>query len=249
MRRALIHRGSVAALVLASMCGAAGANEIRSQCLGLGMVIVADGGAADLDAAPNRIRTNFNCLVVGGAFSWRAKGTLIGIADPPFSSEASTRLINFKVENLAGNVGGQLFTFQHRFGQLGPPMPGTSAVVNGRFDSVTTPGNLGGARLDVWSHVSGPAGTALVDTGGTPHVAGAAPIPFGFAGGPVAIVHPNRHSGMMLFYLDTPGDAILMTGAGGWQINSTAAIPEPGSLALLGLAAAGGVRRRRPGLG
>lgn len=242
MKRSLFARSAGAGLILVLHVAARG-NEITYQCSGLGAVLVPDNAAGDSDPALNHLRVEFDQTVVAGGFSWRATGTLIGIADPPFGAQATTRLENLTIQNLAGNVGGQMFSFTHTFPQLGPPLPVNTFSLTGHFDSLVTPGLLEGGRLAYTASVTWLGGIESLGGGDTGHVSGAAPIPFAFAGGPVSPIHPTAHSALLTFYLDSPGDAILMGGGEGWDIE---AAPVPGPASVMVFACAGlGVRRRR----
>ena len=137
----------VAAALVLAMSSHAPANEITYQCLGLAAVTVHDNDAADLDLLPNRMLVQFDQTVVGFGFSWRATGTLVGIADPPFSASATTRLLNLTIQNLEGNCNDQRFTFTHTFPQLGPPLPQNNLGLSGRFDNLETPGWLHGGKI------------------------------------------------------------------------------------------------------
>jgi hypothetical protein len=226
------------------MTAGARANEITYQCLGLAAVTVHDGDAADDDPLASHVLVHFDQTVVGFGFSWRATGTLIGIADPPFSASATTRLEDLTIQNLEGNCNDQIFTFSHTFPQLGPPLPVNNMSISGHFDNLDTPGWLNGGFLSWSAWVTWPGGTEPLGGGATGFIGGPAPINFAGAGGPVAVIHPTAHNASMLFYLDSPGDAILMGEGEGWDMD---AVPAPGTCVLLVVASAF-VRRRRSGV-
>ncbi len=222
---------------------AARGNVIQYQCGVLAPVVVADGDPEDLDPAERHIRVNFDCTVVAGINSWRARGTILGIADPPVIGGATTSLTDLTIENLTGNVNGHMFQFAHSFFQLGPPAPENSFDLSGHFDNVLHPGILNGARLDYVAQVVALGGAVTpIGADGTGVQAGAAPIPFAFEGGPVVVFHPIEHRGEMIFYLDSPGDAILVGEGEGWNIQ---AVPAPGATMATAFVLAGLSRRRR----
>ncbi len=233
---------SLVSLAAASLCFAApaSANLIRYQCGALASVEVLDGGAGDADAAADAIEHSFSCDVVTDDFAWHAEGTLVGIFAAP--DQATTAITELLIINTAGNVGGQSFDFEHVFqSPLGPPAPLHSASLSGHFDNAG--GTLNGGLLSYTASVSNLSSeTEVILTGifpadGIPAV-GAVPIPFADAGGGVSLLTPIRHRLSLTFYLDSPGDSIVIGEGEGFGAEA-APIPEPATGLLLASALAG----------
>ena len=222
--------------------GSVQANLIKIECLGEAPLFVADGDPVDLDPLADRIRVEFDIERDDGVNIWRATGTAIGIFDP--SQNATTRLENTTIRNVQGNVHG-FFFLTHTFqSPLGPPDPDNNADISAHFDNVNAPGYLNGAGLTYWTRVV-PLGGApvVVDTAGWFNLSGAAPIDIAHAGGPVNVLRPIEHQLELNFYLDSPGDALIIGEGEGIDIEA-APVPAPSAwLAAAGLLIA--CRRRR----
>ena len=211
------------------------ANFIRYQCGALDAVEIVDDGVGDADPAVGAIEHAFSCDVIGGAGSWHAEGTLIGVFGPPDS--ATTSISNLTIENTGGNVNPGQFLFDHLWeSPLGPPTPQHSASLDGHFDNPS--GTVNGARIDYTASVinlGGEVETILM--GAFPLVgfssSGPAPIPFSGDGGPVELLTPIQHQMLITFYLDSPGDSIVFGDGEGFSAEA-APIPEPGTLLLVG---------------
>ena len=240
---------SLGSFVTALLCAApASANLISYQCGLLDPVVVLDGDAGDADAADDAIAHSFSCDVVTDDFAWHAEGTLVGVFGPP--DLATTTIAELLIINTAGNVGGQTFDFEHVFqSPLGPPEPLHSASLSGHFDNAG--GTLNGGLLSYTASVANlSAESAVILTGifppdGIPAV-GVAPIPFADAGGGVSLLTPISHRLFLSFYLDSPGDSIVIGEGEGFGAEA-APIPEPGTGLLLAASLAGiALRARRP---
>jgi len=230
---------------LGSVGGRAYANFVSYQCGLEPPVFVVDQDPGDDDAAEDRIEHSFACDVDAGVGAWHAEGTLLGVFGPP--DTAGTELRNVTIENTAGNVQAQLFRVEHVFqSPLGPPPPLHTVVIAGHYDSFASD-TVQGAKLNYDAFVYALDGSfETILSGRFPAdgsiINGPAPIPFADAGGPVSINTPIRHRLDLLFYLDSPGDAIVFGEDEGFDAESNP-IPEPGTGLLL--LVAGAIRRRR----
>ncbi|MHC4948721.1 MAG: hypothetical protein ACYTG1_10720, partial [Planctomycetota bacterium] len=88
-------------------------------------------------------------------------------------------------------------------------------------------GTLGGAILtwDIWTVYGSALQTQTLLNGATPYVM--APAAFADTGLLYTLPQPHEHHAQLLFYLDTPGDAIIMTAGDGIDVATAAALcPE-----------------------
>ncbi len=215
MNRRLMFLPGVACIAAAAPLATSPAmgqmSSISYSCGGAAPTVVVDNGALDLDPAVGSIVHQFDCTVAVGIMRWRATGELRGTLDWPVA--ATTSLTGLTIQNLEGNVAAQVFEFQHEWlPPLGPPLIGTWGSLEGVFDSVTSPGWVNGASL-TWATSVRQSPVWHPVMGGFAAGVGAAPIPFSDEGGPLVLAHPDAHKVFLMFYLDSPGDAILM-GAG-----------------------------------
>lgn len=204
----------LAGAALTALPAHARANSVAYQISGTAVVVVADGGGADLDPLPDRIKfsINANGVTMGGA-TFHVSATIVAQADPPVTGKPFLTFSSLTITNTGGNVAGGTMWLQHDFAAIDKPSQWSAKLV-GRFDSTVTPGNLAGGSLNYLTKVySSVGGWKQLFSKNTGMVAGAAPIPFVLAGGPVGWKIVSKQRGELIFYLDSPGDSIFVTPA------------------------------------
>ncbi len=197
---------------LALLAGAASpshANTVRYQICGGPVVVVPDGGVQDLSGAADIIKVHISTVVPWGIGKVSVDGWITAIDSPPVTGKPSLSVSNLRITNAAGNIIAAPIWIEHQFAVT------TSLVFNdqfaGRFDSVTTPGTLGGGSLTYLSRVRSVAlGWKTIASGAAGPFVGAGPFPFSFAGGPATWSKVSLERQDLTFYLDSPGDSILV---------------------------------------
>ncbi len=225
-----------ASLLLAIAAAApAHANTIRYRIGGAAVVSVADGAAADLSPAANTIKISIDTSVPWGIGTLYVRGSITAVDNPPGTGKPSITINALQITNQLGQIIAAPIWFEHSFPTNDNPM--YAARLAGRFDSLVTPGTLQGGQLTYLARVRNEdLAWKTIASGATPALAGAAPIPFLFAGGPLGYKKVNLERQDLTIYLDSPGDSIL--------INATDA-SKFYAASLLPLAAIPALRRRR----
>lgn len=215
----------------------ASANTIRFRICGGPVVAVADGAATDLSLAPNIVKVSINTVVPWGIGVVSVKGNLVAIADPVVTGKPRITISNLVMTNVAGQVIAAPMWIEHEF--TATTNNQFSARLAGRFDNVIAPGWLNGGSLTWNAKVRNSMLLwKTIASGGVGGLAGPAPIPFLFAGGPDGFKLTNLERQEFNFYLDSPGDSIIITAADASTFSAAWLLPA------IGLPAAARRRRR-----
>jgi hypothetical protein len=231
------NRSAIALSMLGAVAGLAvseaSANSVRYKIGPLPMVVVNDNGPGDIDPAVNRIRVSINAGVnLGGGNTYSVNAIITATSLPLGNAKPSLDFTMLRITNQSGNINAQTMWVEHDFPQLIPPNSTFKANFAGRFDSLTNPGNLGGAFLTYTGRVKGTDSMwTTVASGATPWGSGAAPIPFLFSG--IAVKNwASVERTDLFFYLDSPGDSILVNAVDGSRLYAAGILPL-GALALV----------------
>lgn len=216
--------------VTAFLVGApfAHANTLRYKVGPLPFATVADGSSADLDPAADAIRILINRTVTVGGATYRVSGYVSAVASPPVTGKPALIVESLQIRNMAGNVIAGTLVVEHQFSANDNITYNDS--LSGEFDNVVAPGWLNGGSLAYTSRIRSAVGGSwkTVASGFTGMQAGAAPIPFAFAGGPVNHKKVDRQEQSFTFYLDSPGDAILIDKTDGCEFSAAWLLPLAG---------------------
>lgn len=205
---------------------------------------VIDNGPDDLNPALHHVEYDFDFTGEDGDRRWNARGTVLGIATP--GGDAATTISDLIITKTAGiDLAIGSISFEHVF-PIYDPHRRSSAEFIGHFDSLLTPGSLGGAglgyRADSFNSL-GPVLPRKLLEFRIPITAGDR-YDFSETSEPIADPWAVRHKGSMDFYLDTVGDSIFVNEPGE-TLKITSFIPTPGSLVPLFAVVLPLSRRRR----